>query len=359
MPTDGCSSRPPIRRWKWTSLPRPKSFARLMTAADGRLWLLFRHHPLPGGLRETWAEYAMSFDGKAWSKPRMLADSDGILDNRPALAPCGADGVMAVYSSDWRLRGASNTVEPRPPAAEGRSLCHDPPRRRSDRVAPQLVDAVAGSTAIEPVHPHEPQDIQRLRECRVECRRQDLSPGPRRVPSPHRIHGPSRRRRFAGGHVALLPRTRPTWIGWATATTTTASATSTPGGSRRRPWTSTTTRPGSSPLTPTSAACEWPNGHRNVIFTQRGIRTLPRGDMNGDEKSGTPDTKMLYAYLQHFGGICASHTSATGMGTDWRDNDPLVEPVVEIYQGDRNNYECEGAPRGLTQRDMPRRPRRK
>ena len=57
---------------------------------------------------------------------------------------------------------------------------------------------------------------------------------------------------------------------------------------------------------------------------------------------------MLYAYLKHFGGICASHTSATGMGTDWRDNDPLVEPVVEIYQGDRNNYECEGAPRGLT-----------
>ena len=69
------------------NLPRPKSFARLMTAADGRLWLLFRHHPLPGGMRETWAEYAMSFDGKSWSKPRMLADSDGILDNRPALAP--------------------------------------------------------------------------------------------------------------------------------------------------------------------------------------------------------------------------------------------------------------------------------
>ena len=69
------------------ALPRPKSFARLMTAADGRLWLLFRHHPLPGGMRETWAEYAMSFDGQTWSKPWMLADSDGILDNRPALRP--------------------------------------------------------------------------------------------------------------------------------------------------------------------------------------------------------------------------------------------------------------------------------
>ena len=33
------------------------------------------------------------------------------------------------------------------------------------------------------------------------------------------------------------------------------------------------------------------------------------------------------------------------MGTDWRDNDPVVEPIVEIYQGDRMSYEKEGAPR--------------
>jgi hypothetical protein len=32
------------------------------------------------------------------------------------------------------------------------------------------------------------------------------------------------------------------------------------------------------------------------------------------------------------------------MGTDWRDNDPEVEPVVEIYQGLRHSYEHEGAP---------------
>jgi hypothetical protein len=54
---------------------------------------------------------------------------------------------------------------------------------------------------------------------------------------------------------------------------------------------------------------------------------------------------MLYRYLRELGGVCASHTSATNMGTDWRDNDPLVEPVVEIYQGDRMSYEREGAPR--------------
>ena len=68
----------------------------------------------------------------------------------------------------------------------------------------------------------------------------------------------------------------------------------------------------------------------------------------GPTEEGTPDTKMLYAYLKHFGGICASHTSATDMGTDWRDNDPEVEPVVEIYQGHRHNYEHFGAPRSAT-----------
>ncbi len=30
-------------------LPRPKSFARMAVAGNGRVWLLFRHHPLPGG----------------------------------------------------------------------------------------------------------------------------------------------------------------------------------------------------------------------------------------------------------------------------------------------------------------------
>ena len=54
---------------------------------------------------------------------------------------------------------------------------------------------------------------------------------------------------------------------------------------------------------------------------------------------------MLYDYLNALGGLCASHTSATGMGTDWRDNDPKVEPIVEIFQGHRQSYEHLGAPR--------------
>jgi hypothetical protein len=42
------------------------------------------------------------------------------------------------------------------------------------------------------------------------------------------------------------------------------------------------------------------------------------------------------------------------MGTDFRDHDAEVEPVVEIYQGYRSNYETLGAPRGPSQKESAR-----
>jgi len=88
----------------------------------------------------------------------------------------------------------------------------------------------------------------------------------------------------------------------------------------------------------------YPHGHRNCMFAKRGVMTLPRLAPPDDGKKyegnvHPGDTKMLYKYLHELDGICASHTSATGMGTDWRDNDPVVEPIVELYQGDRMSYE--------------------
>jgi hypothetical protein len=90
----------------------------------------------------------------------------------------------------------------------------------------------------------------------------------------------------------------------------------------------------------------YPEGHRNIIFTRRGVRTLPRLPITAAENViHAPDTAMAYKYLKLFDGVCASHTSSTSMGTDWRDNDPKVEPIVEIYQGDRMSYEKQEAPR--------------
>jgi hypothetical protein len=96
----------------------------------------------------------------------------------------------------------------------------------------------------------------------------------------------------------------------------------------------------------------YPEGHRNVLFSQRGVRTLPRlPKTEAEPVVHAPDTQMLFKYLRQFNGICASHSSGTGMGTDWRDNDPVYEPMVEMYQGCRQSYERPGAPRTPTEQD--------
>jgi hypothetical protein len=92
----------------------------------------------------------------------------------------------------------------------------------------------------------------------------------------------------------------------------------------------------------------YPNGHRNVLFSKRGNPTLPA---TAEEKQGRQGAKSLYDYLKRYGGIAISHTSASNMGTDWRDNDPAVEPLVEIYQGDRVSAEYEGAPKAANAQD--------
>ncbi|HEY3839002.1 MAG TPA: hypothetical protein VGL72_20655 [Bryobacteraceae bacterium] len=111
-----------------------------------------------------------------------------------------------------------------------------------------------------------------------------------------------------------------------------------------------------------------PFGHRNIIHTRRNYSILPffqRMDKEF-EMPDTPDgelltfnsmsfggavpndTQLLYESLRKSGGLAIPHTSATDtMGTDWRDNDPKLDPVLEIYQGARQNYETKNAPRGI------------
>ena len=111
-----------------------------------------------------------------------------------------------------------------------------------------------------------------------------------------------------------------------------------------------------------------PFGHRNIVHTQRNYPIVPffqRIDpkfMMPDTPDGElltfnsmsfggavgNDTRLLYDELRKTGGLAIPHTSGTdSMGTDWRDNDPKLDPVVEIYQGARQNYEAKNAPRGI------------
>ena len=107
----------------------------------------------------------------------------------------------------------------------------------------------------------------------------------------------------------------------------------------------------------------FPNGHRNMFFARRGesrvtpffLRegasqfSLPLSPMGDEPGIGSGDlvsndTKLLYEEIRKRNAIAISHTSGTRMGTDWRDNDSDLEPVVEIFQGARTNYEQLGAP---------------
>lgn len=100
----------------------------------------------------------------------------------------------------------------------------------------------------------------------------------------------------------------------------------------------------------------YPGGHRNVFHTRRGIPVISfftRGDF-GRPRPGIAahprilaanDTELLYESLRQSGGLSIPHTTGSYSGTDWRSNDPEVEPLVEIYQGARVSYEYPGAPR--------------
>ena len=76
------------------------------------------------------------------------------------------------------------------------------------------------------------------------------------------------------------------------------------------------------------------------------FRLTPEGDEPADEAGflTANDTELLFSgsprprWNHH-----RSHTSGSGMGTDWRHRpEPDVEPVVEIFQGARRSFEQRG-----------------
>jgi hypothetical protein len=103
---------------------------------------------------------------------------------------------------------------------------------------------------------------------------------------------------------------------------------------------------GYTPLFGYERSVAYPNGHRNVVFDHRGVKILP---ITQDENAGRANSgPIIYPWLRQNRGVAFSHSTATGQGTDWRDNDPELEPLMEIYQGYHANYEYAGAPRAET-----------
>jgi hypothetical protein len=334
---------------------------RLAVDASGRFWLAFRspNPTMRSPIGTVWAEYLVSFDGKAWTKPIFLNHSDNLLDNRPALAAGAAGRLLIVNSSDGRriwhgTQGASNPGNPDPNSTVD-PFNNDLWSHEVDLgAANQSIPVIALGREARP----EPPTVDGADAAGIRTLR-DYRAGPEK--NLHLVRGEFHRHSEissdGGNDGTILDQWRYIldtadldWVGCCDHDN---------GSGREYFWwliqkqTDIFWAPGKFvPMFAYERSVQYPEGHRNVIFAQRGIRPLPRLPLSDEnEEKHAPDTQMLYAYLKQFNGISASHTSGTGMGTDWRDNDPNGEPVVEIYQGIRQNYEMADAPRANSEKD--------
>jgi hypothetical protein len=335
---------------------------RLTSDGSGRLWLTFRSvNPVWfSPLGTVWTEFVTSYDGADWSRPVLLDHSDNVLDNRPAVAVVRPGEVLVVGSSDSRRN--LELAQRRLPPAAGPLILPTADPFNNDLWVNYLnfgpageVQTSAGSPISTPAitleAKAEREAIARMRAYRLRAGAQTL-----RL-ARGEFHRHSEVSVDGGFDGTLLDQWRYVidaadldWVGCCDHDN---------GGGREYTWwtnqkeTDLFYSPGRfSPIFSYERSVAYPEGHRNVLFAQRGIRTLPRLPKMDNESTGrAPDTQMLYRYLKEFKGVAASHTSATNMGTDWRDNDPLVETSVEIYQGDRQNYEKPGAPRSSEEKD--------
>jgi hypothetical protein len=354
---------------------------RLATDAAGRVWLAVRSPRL--GIRApvgtAWLEHLAFYEGDSWSDEIVCPGTDNILDNRPALVALPSGKMLMVASADGRAAttGGLPAWYVQQLRREGKKVHHrKAPSKWPDPVNNELVIAemgpvVSGAAAaavLKPAAPGEkPQpDAETLseREAVARCREYRVELGGRTLRLLRgEFHRHTEISQDGGGDGLLMDMWRygldaaaMDWIG---------NGDHDNGAGREYSWWTVqkTTHifqveGAFTPMYSYERSCNYPDGHRNAVFAQRGVRTLPRlaggrgkamDELPADAKRpNTPDTQMLYEYLRRFDGVCASHTSATDMGTDWRDGDAKVEPIVEIYQGCRQNYEMPGAPRSNT-----------
>jgi hypothetical protein len=330
---------------------------RLVLDAQGRVWMAFHHRGSvqregPQGQRQArnyWAAYATHYRGDAWSAAAPMPNSWGRISGAQSIAPA-ADGRM------WM---AWNTDNRKPPDT------HVPvkndvyvsllPAATTQSTEPQFVDPRAVNVQPKPGHRDEAADLKAIREHRasIEGKQARIVRGD--------FHRHTEFSWDGGGFrdSSLLDFYR--YMIDAASMDFGASTDHNAGGDYEYWWWLTQKLTDLHHLPNSYVAlfgyersAIYPNGHRNIIHAIRNIPVVSfftKTDLQGVRPGvGTGalmdnDTKLLYDEIRKTGGVAISHTSATRMGTDWRDNDRALEPVVEIFQGARTSYEYVGAPK--------------
>jgi hypothetical protein len=328
------------------------SFPRIATDPHGAIYLTYRT-PVSGisPVGTVWMQNFSYLEGAQWSGPITLPETDGGLDDRAAMAAISPGNLMLVTTTDHRQSTPRGGGKRRPIAEDALTAINADlvaaefnfPGARSAEVKPAAAAAVASP---DPVVGPEREQVALMRGYRTTAGsdKLQLMRGEFHRHTEISVDG-GRDGPLIDAYRYMIDAASMDWVGCCDHDN---------GGGREYFWwqeqkLTDAYKLGRSfvPMFAYERSVRYPEGHRNVVFAQRGIRPLPRLPKLADDAppGPAPDTQMLYRYLKQFHGIVASHTSGTDMGTDWRDNDPTVEPVVEIYQGDRQNYEMPGAPR--------------
>lgn len=305
------------------------------------------------GFRPTYWEHAVVYyDGDRWSPVQTMPESWGRISARPDAGFADDGSLQVVWPTDGRLerrpvrRVTANILAARLPPAGG------PVALKLEPVRP------ASPTRFEPVHPREDEEIAAIRAHRTFIRGSES-----RI-----VRGDLHRHTefswdssggMVDGSVFDFYRYMLDAAGLDFGAVTDHNS----GGDEEYWWWLIEkasdlyhVRSAFSTFYGYERSVEYPNGHRNILHTRRGVPVVsfftqasfdrPRPLVAASR--GTlleNDTKLLYESLRRTGGISIPHTPGSNMGTDWRDNDPDVEPVVEVFQGDRVSYEHPGAPR--------------
>jgi hypothetical protein len=335
------------------------SLPRIAVDPAGAVYLAFRSVDGPFGSRSSvgpvWFEHVVYFDGHNWSGPVFLPRTDGLLGNRPALAAFEPGRLLAVSAMDHRQSM---------PQGLGALAAE---RINSDLYSADLhldgVPAPASKPELMTIKPERPaapdprakeeiEQVAAVRAFRISAGGEQL-----RI-----LRGDFNRHTeysMDGGRDGSLNDAYRYMIDAASLDWGACCDNENGSGHEYFWWTQQKMTDeylldGSFvSLFAFKHAVNYPEGQRSLLFAKRGIRPIPHLPIVKDNAipGPAPDTQMLYQYLRNFGGISVPHTSATNLGTDWRDNDPEVEPAVEIYQGDRQSYERPDTPRSASPED--------
>ena len=314
---------------------------------QGTLNMVFRHwtrrRSRDIGSPLGWENYLTRFDGESWTRPVPLAHSRGSIEKRAALTTDNDGNVWAAWMADDRaftdmipknaeIYVANLERSSRPPAYDASAL-----RPFEDPFAEEV-----------PIHTNEAADLRTIRAYTIEAgekkykiyrgdmhRHTDVSADFKYDGSLIEVY---RYGLDAAGFDYIVPTDHQsgfdhefTW--WQDEKLTDlfhVAGTFTP-------------------LFGYERSLPFPNGHRNVIFAKRGTRTLP---IPAEERRGEAGAAKLFEYLHNNDGISMPHSSGTAQGTDFRDNDPEVEPLIEIFQGYRASYEYKGAPKAASDQKL-------